>query len=95
MQEILTYVPSGGCAHFAVSNRRYIDAMGAVKTSPFSVPGTYKIQYAMVDEQGNRGSKTRTLVVVSDASSSSGLSPGGVAGVTIAFILLIALAASF
>ena len=67
--------------------------MGSVKTSPFSVPGTYEIEYVMVDEQGNRGSRTRTLVVTA-ASSSSGLSPGGAAGVVLVLLLLIALAAS-
>ena len=76
------------------TNHRYTEAMGSVKSSPFSVPGTYEIEYVMVDEQGNRGSSTRTLVVVSAASSSSGLSPGGAAGVVLVLLLLIALAAS-
>ena len=74
------------------TNHSYTEAMGSV-TSPFAVPGTYEIEYVMVDNQGNRGSRTRKLVVTA-ASSSSGLSPGGAAGVTIVLLLLIALAVS-
>ena len=82
------------CTLLCPTDHRYTEAIGTVKASPFSVPGTYEIEYVMVDEQGNRGSKTRTLVVVTAASSSSGLSSGGAAGVVLVLLLLIALAAS-